>query len=439
MTTPPPASSFDWLRTISPELKNLDESPLTGNSPPFPWEDLALRLGKSFEREGLRIEPRDLNWRSSSELYEGLGDSPFPLTFAIPTFKGDVCWVMPEQEMTLLETWLLTKESDPLNFQDRSLSESFYRFFALEALYHLSQLPFDKTIAPILTSQKGLPSEASLCLDIALSFKAQTVWGRLIISPAARRSWVEHFAGHASSHLTQELAKAVEVRVHLEAGKTQLTLKDWSSVELGDLILLDSCTLEPPEFTGRVMLTVNGKTAFRGKIKEHSLKILELPVLQEINTPLNEAGPPTKKVNSPMEKSMHDDDEDEDDLSDLDFTEDEDSFTLDDPTDEEEDEDFPDESQKTAREQSTATSAVPGASQSKLLVPGEIPVTLTVEVGCIQMSMDQLLRLEPGNLLEINVNPANGVDLTINGKVVGKGELLKIGEALGVRVVELGQ
>ena len=55
------------------------------------------------------------------------------------------------------------------------------------------------------------------------------------------------------------------------------------------------------------------------------------------------------------------------------------------------------------------------------------------------MTIEQLLKLEPGNLLEIDIHPENGVDLTINGKIVGKGELIHIGEAIGVRVLELGR
>lgn len=70
--------------------------------------------------------------------------------------------------------------------------------------------------------------------------------------------------------------------------------------------------------------------------------------------------------------------------------------------------------------------------------PRRIPVSIAVEVGNIQMTMDKLLQLEPGNLLDIPANPENGVDLTINGKLVARGELIRIGENLGVRIIELG-
>ncbi len=441
-----PSASYDWIRTIDPELKNLDEIPLTGSAPPFPWEELSQRIAKSFDREGLFIQPKELVWRSQENLYEGLGDSPFPLHFAIPTLQGQACWIMPEQEMAILETWLLTKESHPISFQDRALSESFYRFFALEVLYHTNQLNFDKSITPILTNQTSLPNESALCLDICLQFQEQIVWGRLIISKDLRRSWVEHFASRGPSHLTTELAKAIDIQVHLEAGKTTLSLKEWSSVCLGDFIVLDSCSLDPQELTGRLMLTVNGKPAHRGKIKDGVIKILETPLIQEIETPLQELNMPQEEL--PMVKQSE---EDDDDLSDLNFTEDEDedfdfeddeeeaedddddeNFTLDEVTEEEQ------TSPKNNSSQSSPASSITENTKTGLITPNQIPVNLTVEVGRIQMSMDHLLKLEPGNMLELNIKPEDGVDLTINGKIVGRGELLRIGEVLGVRVLELG-
>ncbi|WP_068467271.1 type III secretion system cytoplasmic ring protein SctQ [Candidatus Protochlamydia phocaeensis] len=428
MATPP--LSYDWLREIKPELKALDDIPLTGAAPPFPWEDLSARIGQAFEREGFSIQPKELMWRSKEQLYEGLGDAPFPLTFAIPSLRGTVCWVMPEQEMAVLETWLLTKESHPISFQDRALSESFYRFLALETLYHMSQLAFDKTIAPVLMKESTLPAEDSLCLDISLSFQEQTIWGRLIISPDLRRSWVEYYAQKGTSELSQKMAQSIEVILHIEAGKTSFSLQDWKAVSLGDFVLLDHCSLNPQDFfTGRVMLTINGRLAFRGKLKDGNIKILELPLYHEVNTP--------------MAKNP-DEDEDEDDLSDLDLTEDEEDLDL-----EEEDESFAegeeeellDEEERASEPAPTKDQEHPAPSKSKSegpLTPGQIPVSLTVEVGRIQMTMEKLLQLEPGNLLELDIHPEDGVDLTINGKVVGKGELIRVGESLGVRILEIG-
>lgn len=428
------SSSYDWVREIKPDLKNLDSIPLTGAAPPFPWDELATRLARSLDREGLKIEPGELGWRAKENLYDGLGDTPYPLTFAIPSLQGQVCWVMPAQEMDILTALLLTKESHPLPLHDPALNESFYHFLTLEVLYHLTQVSFDKTLTPILTNQTALPNQDALCRDVSIQLQGHTIWGRLIISPEFRRAWVEHFAQQQkSSALSQQMAELIETIVHIEAGQTSLSLAEWKAVQLGDFILLDSCSLDPQRLDGRVMLTVNGKPAFRAKLKDGTLKILELPLLHEVNTPM----------------AKHPED-DEDDLSDLDLPEennedleeDEDLFGEDDDlfTEEEETETQP-ETPSQATKQEAPSSAKPSASSlgSTAIAPEQIPMTLTVEIGRIQMTMDQLLKLEPGNLLEIDIRPEDGVNLTVNGKVVGKGELIRIGDALGVRVLQIGR
>ncbi len=445
MTDTPPSSSYDWIREIKPGLKQLDSIPLTGATPPFPWNQLSAKLAQTFDREGLTIQPGELTWRAKEELYEGRGIPSFPLVFSVPSLRGEVCWTMAEQEMATLATLLLTKESHDLSFQDPSLVESFFRFFSLEVLYNFTQISFDKKLVPILTNKMALPEEDSLCLDISLSLRDQTIGSRLIISPEFRRSWVEYFAQQTKpSALSQKMAQAVDVLVHVEAGKTQLTLAEWKAVQIGDYLLLDSCSLNPDDLEGRVMLTISGKQAFRAKLKSGNLKILELPLFHEVDTQM----------------AKQPENEDEDELSDLDFSEqeDEDSEDFEDEdlfdTEEElftEDEDDDDdkeieeqttssETEESIAEESIAEEAVESpVSKGGPITTDQIPVSIVIEVGQIQMTVDQLLKLEPGNLLELNVRPEEGVDLTINGKIVGKGELIRIGETLGVRILQSGR
>ncbi len=80
----------------------------------------------------------------------------------------------------------------------------------------------------------------------------------------------------------------------------------------------------------------------------------------------------------------------------------------------------------------------PAPAQTLAVSTSAIPVTLTVEVGRLKMNVEQLLHLSPGNLLEMDVRPEQGIHLLINGVRVGKGELVKVGDVLGVRVTQLG-
>jgi flagellar motor switch protein FliN/FliY len=68
----------------------------------------------------------------------------------------------------------------------------------------------------------------------------------------------------------------------------------------------------------------------------------------------------------------------------------------------------------------------------------KVPVILVVEAGRLQMSAKELLDVQPGNMLELDMRPEQPVDLVINGARVGRGELVQVGEMVGVRVVQWG-
>ena len=54
------------------------------------------------------------------------------------------------------------------------------------------------------------------------------------------------------------------------------------------------------------------------------------------------------------------------------------------------------------------------------------------------MSVEKLSSLQQGNLLDLDIRPENGVMLVVNGKVFGNGELVLIGDNVGVRIKEIG-
>ena len=78
------------------------------------------------------------------------------------------------------------------------------------------------------------------------------------------------------------------------------------------------------------------------------------------------------------------------------------------------------------------------ATTEKLISSQKIPLTLVIEVDRIRMSLDKLLQLAPGNVLDLSVRPEQGVYVTIGGKKVAHGEIIKLGDALGLKILQLG-
>lgn len=67
----------------------------------------------------------------------------------------------------------------------------------------------------------------------------------------------------------------------------------------------------------------------------------------------------------------------------------------------------------------------------------DISVEISVEIGRTQMPIGQLLSLSKGSIIELNRIAGESVDILVNGKLLGKGEIVVVNERLGVRIVEI--
>lgn len=66
-----------------------------------------------------------------------------------------------------------------------------------------------------------------------------------------------------------------------------------------------------------------------------------------------------------------------------------------------------------------------------------IPITLSVEVGTAVLKLRDLLRLSQGSVLELDRGVGEPHDIKINDTVIAKGEIVTVGDKLGVSVVEI--
>lgn len=67
----------------------------------------------------------------------------------------------------------------------------------------------------------------------------------------------------------------------------------------------------------------------------------------------------------------------------------------------------------------------------------DIPVTLVFEAGRVALPLADVQRLDTGALIPLGVPSDNRVAIFASGKRVGQGELVKLGEKLGIRVLNI--
>jgi flagellar motor switch protein FliN/FliY len=67
----------------------------------------------------------------------------------------------------------------------------------------------------------------------------------------------------------------------------------------------------------------------------------------------------------------------------------------------------------------------------------EVPVKVTVEVGRAKISLGELVKLGPGSLVVLDRAAHEPADILVNGKIVGRGDIVTIDGRYGVRVTSV--
>ena len=66
-----------------------------------------------------------------------------------------------------------------------------------------------------------------------------------------------------------------------------------------------------------------------------------------------------------------------------------------------------------------------------------IPVTVTAELGSTKIKLKDLLRLTQGSVLELDTAAGEMLSLKVNDTVIAKGEVVNVGDQLGLTILEI--
>ena len=85
---------------------------------------------------------------------------------------------------------------------------------------------------------------------------------------------------------------------------------------------------------------------------------------------------------------------------------------------------------------SDSTNALPGGSVDEAALD-QVPIRVIFEVGRLELPLAEVRRLAPGYVLPLVKPSESAVDIVANGRRIGHGSLMKIGDSIGVRVERL--
>jgi flagellar motor switch protein FliN/FliY len=69
----------------------------------------------------------------------------------------------------------------------------------------------------------------------------------------------------------------------------------------------------------------------------------------------------------------------------------------------------------------------------------DVHLDVSVEVGRVQMPVREVLSLGPGSVIELQRAAGEPVEVFANGRCIGRGEIVVVGDQFGVRITELGR
>lgn len=90
-----------------------------------------------------------------------------------------------------------------------------------------------------------------------------------------------------------------------------------------------------------------------------------------------------------------------------------------------------------AQQSATAEAEAKGAVSQNYRLLAEIPIRLSVEVGSVSLTLNELLELSEGSVVELNRQSHELLDIMANGTLIARGEVVTVSGRFGVRIVDV--
>jgi flagellar motor switch protein FliN/FliY len=424
---------FSRLRSCSRELYALDRRPLVDPSFTFPWNELAEALKEIFGVT-CSFNPQPPTWTTKEDVTKRLIAPTIPVALAVTGVEGQILLMMSRTDIERFMGHALKVDAPTLLRQDPQFFDQFSLFFSAQLVACASSLPALQQLSIRLVTPQPNEFAGSLCQDIEVFFENERGLARLVVPPVFLDSWRTLRLGTTPAILPSEYSE-LEIPICIEGGRTSLTPEEIASLRPGDFLPLDHPFYIPNSQKSRIFLTHHGIPLFRARVQDGNVKILEMPLQHEAFLP---SGGTSMATQPPLP-------EEDPQQPPAPSEETENPPTEEPSTEGQEKEEEPEWEEEEAEEahpmteaEAQATSGLTGTLAREPIDIGQLPLTVVVELAELAMSVEKLSSLQPGNLLDLNIRPESGVSLVVSGKVIGRGELLRIGDSVGVRITEIG-
>ncbi len=395
-------ASYHWLKKINRHLGAMDRAGLISR-PVFDEKEFSGMLRQKTGLPELEISIEQKEWQEGPAALKCIESFLVEEVTCAP-LKGHIKCALSQKSIQSIFSALFI-ESEVRNLSVEALSSGFFEFLLLQTLDILSSNTLLKGLRLQLFADNASSADAYLCLDVKIALGKQSEYIKVLLSNDFMEDWEKNLSAQAEKELQEN---DIEVMLRLNAAHALLSMKSFKKIKTGDFILLDQGTIDPDHNTAIGALLLEETPLFDVKIEDGKIKLADYALCNKERTAMK---------NFEQETMQHD------------FEEDDENHFLED--NEEEPAEDMDEAQDEVEEEGETM-------QEPLKSINDLPINLTVEISRFKIPLSKLKKLQPGNFLELPVSLKDNVNLTVNGEVIGRGELVKLGDTLGVKVLEIG-
>lgn len=378
-----------FIHTLEEVLREQLQIPMWGHPPAFPFDGVSKVLSKTLGAD-VKLNVGAREWKERDTLLAGLGKDVQTLSLELGPLTAPVFIAMPSADVRKLTQVLLQEDGEGLD--DPDISAAYFDYALIQLLSELGPVHPFGNLNPMLASH-AFDAQKAYCIDIALEHPEKTLWMRVICPEKFHTQFQTHFKGYPLDLKNLAASEATLIPLSIDIGSVELSASKWGEVQTGDFVILDRCTYSVRDKKGSLIMSSASKPLFQLRSKEGQVKILDYAYIFE-------------------EKTME---EEETTVPETELPHEEDAFH-------ETEEELP----------PTHT------EHQDLIAPDNVPLQITVEVGRLQMPLSKVLALAPGNVLDLKMRVEEGVTLCVSGKPIAKGELIQVGDVLGVKILDKG-
>ena len=409
------ATQFTWHPRLERACIAATVVPMAGGLPPFPEQTVVKALQKVLALSDLQIElplPTFLEATEGADLAYQVEQSQSKLMIlhihAAP-LRGTASLVVDQQVLwSLLHASLNQPITELVPLVDDEINHGFGAFVLLAVLHTLQQVDFPPgTRYTVVDHAEGPPA---IVINLALKRGEERWPARILCTDSLIEDVRKMAAERPLGSLNPALAQLLDIPVDVPVGRVELPWGQVHSLQSGDVVILDQLDLDLASGEGSVLLRVGAQDVWSCRLAGGQLTAVQpFPAHSEDRAMSFTPGPEDDLL------------EELDELGSFEDLETEDQEPV----------------KKEKKSKKVSDETVPAAKHGKGGVADKVHVNLTVSLGRLTLTARELFEIKPGNVLDLPIQTSGQVDLLVGADLVGRGELIQLGDALGVRIVEL--